>query len=328
MKDSGGRGPLSSRTFSFKSPKIKNIQLMKLRNILLCLALVGGLSTSCIKEDHSDCYNIYYLAMSYMGDGTTEIFPEKIDRVDMYVFDQQGSCVTSTRLSDSEMKAQLVKLPPLESGTYRIVCVGNAYETKVNSLESKDMAKISFAAQDYINGETVSGNDPLYWSAIDYVIEPYNEKKLEETKTTYFASSHYDVSVEITGVPLTKAGEMPVVQLVNVSPYTDFNNRAFGEPAVYTMETSFDGVSTMTSINNIMRHTNHKDVLLRVSRPNGEVLVEKNFADHINRYRIPVEDNEVLIPFKVAFDQVTAEVTVTVPSWYVVDVTPEFKPVN
>jgi hypothetical protein len=57
------------------------------------------------------------------------------------------------------------------------------------------------------------------------------------------------------------------------------------------------------------------------------VLVEKNFADHINRYRIPVENNEVEIPFKIVFDQISAEVTVTVPSWYVVDVTPGFNPV-
>ena len=313
--------------FFIPTSKSKTYKLMKLRNILLCLALVGGLSTSCIKEDHSDCYNIYHLALSYLGDGKTEIFPEKIDRVDMYVFDYQGNCVTSTRLSDAEMKAQLTTLPPLESGTYRIVCVGNAYETKVENLNSRDMGKISFAAQDYINGETVSGNDPLYWSAIDYIIEPYDEKKLEETKTTYFASSHYDVSVEVVGVPLTKAGEMPVIELVAVSPYTDFNNRAFGDPTTYRMETSFDGVKTMTSINNIMRHTNHKDVLLRVSRPDGEVLVEKNFADHINQYRIPVENHEVEIPFKIVFDQITAQVTVTVPSWYVVDVTPGFKPV-
>ena len=301
---------------------------MKLRNIVLCLMLIGGLSTSCIKEDHSDCYNIYRLALSYLGDGTTEIFSEKIDRVDLYVFDEKGNCVSSGRLSDAEVKAQLTTLPPLDPGTYRIVCVGNAYETGVENLNSKNMGQIRFAAEDYINGETVSGNDPLYWSALDYTIEPYDSKKLEEIKTTYFASSHYDVSVEVVGVPLTKAGEMPVVQLVGLSPYTDFNNKACGEATDYTMETYFDGVKTMNSLNNIMRHTNHGDVYLRVSTPSGEVLVERNFAEHINMYRIPVENHEVVIPFKIVFDEITAEVTVTVPSWYVVDVTPDFKPVN
>ena len=303
----------------------KTYTIMKFRNLLMCLLLVGGLSASCIKEDNSDCFNIYRLALSYLGDENSEIFPEKIDRVDMYVFDGNGNCITSTRLSDAEVKAQLTTLPPLEEGTYRIVCVGNAYDTKVENIDARDHSRTSFAAADYINGETVSGNDPLYWSAIDYVIAPYDEYKQIETRTTYFKCSHYDISVEVVGVPdpNTKAGNYPVIALEGVAPRTDFNNRAHGEPTTYVMETNHDGNLTLKGLNNIMRHTNHEDVWVRVYTPDQkELLAEINFAQFLNKYSdmIDVTKNEVLIPFQIIFKP--TEVTIKLPNWFVETVRP------
>ena len=297
---------------------------MKFRNIAMCLTAVAGLVlSSCIREDRSDCYNVYMLELSYLGDGTEEIFAEKIDKVRMYVFDDSGNCIVSRQISDEDVRSRVTQLPPLEEGDYRVVCVGNAYSTRVEGLSSGNLNSVFFAAGSYLDGSEVSGNDPLYWASVTYHVVPFDEYRQVETVKASFASSHYDISVEVSGVPAVKSDGYPLVQLVGVSPCTDFTNRAFGEPVTYQMETAHDGDRTLKAYNNIMRHTNHEDVWVRVYTPDQkELLAEINFAQFLNKYSdmIDVTKNEVLIPFQIIFKP--TEVTIKLPSWFVETVRP------
>ncbi len=298
---------------------------MKFLKLAICILLFGGLSASCTKEDHSDCYNTYRLAFRYNGDGTEDIFSKKIGSADMYVFDSNSNLVAQGSLSQAEIAAQEKVLPPLEEGTYTIVCVGNTYNTEVQGLDAKNLSATTFAAEDYINGEIVSGNDSLYWSSINYTILPYSEYKMEETRTTYFASSHYDIYVEIINAP-SVLGEKLSIELENVSPLTDFTNTAEGQAANYVVEAVKQDDSKMTASCNIMRHTNHEDVNLNLLAQDGRVVTTINFAEHLDKYKeyINTSLHECLIPFTIEFGDSFDEVKIVIPSWMIENITPEF----
>ena len=160
---------------------------MKLTSIVFCLALLGGALTSCIDEDIDDCFSINRLTLSYKGDGTTEIFPDKICRVEMYVFDAENKCVNSHTLSDDELASRTALLPPLKAGDYRIVCVGNTHHTRVEGLTTCDFNKIVFADGDYFAGKQVSGNDSLYHASTSYTVLPFTGREEDDqTKTIEF----------------------------------------------------------------------------------------------------------------------------------------------
>lgn len=299
---------------------------MKLTNTIFCLTLLAAAATSCIREDLDDCLSTNKLLLSYKGDGTTEIFPDKICRVEMFVFDAENRCVSSSILPKEQVESRTATLPPLAAGDYRIVCLGNTHDTRVEGLETGDYGRMIFAAGDYFDGNTVSGNDSLYYATTSYTVQPYKgREEKNQTKIIEFASSHYDLVVEVAGVPAQNRASGPVLEICGVTPCTDFENSVCGEATDYLLETEYDAAEAqLTARTNIMRHKNHEDVDVCFRLSEGDdPLVKVNLAEFLAAH--PVIDcskHEVLIPIRIEFK--SGEVTVSLPEWYIEHVKPEF----
>ena len=295
---------------------------MRLNRIYVFLLLMWGLASSCIGEDYSDCNNRYVVNLSYLGDSGKEIFPDKINNVRMYVFDNENTCVYQTGLTEDEVSGRRTMLPPLDEGEYRLVFLGNPHHTAVHGLtECTGFEDIVFGSEDYWNATVVSGNDSLYLASVRQTILPFSAQSQISYNTAYFAASHYDISVEVVGVP-----SAPKVVLTGVSPYTDFNNEAAVDVETdYVLETVHDGVSKATAKCNILRHLDHENVYLKVLDAEGNEMASVNFDEFLkeNADQIDCSKNEVIIPFQIEFKSLS-DVEVTLPDWWVTHVTPDF----
>ncbi len=300
---------------------------MKLTNTVFCLTtLLAIAATSCIREDLDECLSTNHLLLSYKGDGTTEIFPDKICRVEMFVFDAENRCVNSSLLSQHEVATRTAMLPPLKAGDYRIICLGNTHTTRTDGTASGDYGRMIFAAADYFDRKTVSGNDSLYYASTSYTVLPYGNghEEADRTQTIEFASAHYDLLVEAVGIPDPdeRAGALPTLEVCGVKPCTDFENRACGETTDYLLETQYEA-GMLSARTNIMRHKNHEAVDVRLRSAAGDLLAEVNLAEFLAAH--PVIDcskHEVLIPIRIEFK--SGNITIGLPEWYIEQVQPEF----
>ena len=273
----------------------------------MIVMLIWGLCSSCISEDRSDCYSRHWLKLSYVGDGTVEIFQDKIDKVHMYIFDQNSACVYEGELSEQDLRRQSTLLPDLVEGNYTVVCLGNPYETTVHGLSAGNWQEVLF-----------SGNDPNYHACLEYVVEPYSNNKQENSSTAVFACSHYDISVIIEGAPVSD--RLPSVVISGTSSHTDFTNKVCGEPMDYNMPLAREGESLVSACN-IFRHLNHQDVNLKLLAEDGTELAVVNFQDFISKYGIDCTQHEVHIPFKITFK--SADVEITLAGWEETPVIPD-----
>lgn len=290
---------------------------MKFNRYILGLVMIASTLVSCIREDLSECFSTNKLQLSYKGDGTTEIFQEKIGSVEMYIFDAAVECVYNRSLTEAELSQQEVTLPRLDKGEYRIICVANGENTDIVATDGNDLSAMYFADKNYIAGAVTNSNDSLYWASTNFVVTSDDKTEVAE-----FASSHYDVYVEVVGVDAKSDIQ---VQMSGLMPCTALDtNVAFGTATTYKpIVESIAAENTKKSNFNIMRHTDHAAVEVKVCDKNGAELAKVNLAEFLAANpSIDCSLNEVIIPISFSFK--LTDFTVSLPEWYIQDTKPEF----
>ena len=273
---------------------------------------------SCIREDLSECYSINKLQLVYTGnDESSDIFQQKIGSVELFIFDAAVECVYNRALTVEELSQQEVTLPRLAVGEYRIIGVANGANSDIVATDGKDYAAMYVADKSYTAGATTKTNDSLYWASHNLTVTAD-----DKTEVVAFCSSHYDVYVEVLGVD----AESDIhIEMSGVVPCTALDtNEAFGTATTYYPEVeSVAAESKKLSKFNIMRHTDHAAVEVKVCNNRGEELAKIDLASFLAANpSIDCSLNEVTIP--ISFSYTLSDFTVSLPEWYIQDTKPEF----
>ena len=282
--------------------------------ILLWVVLVAG----CIKENRDDCGRCT-LRFSYVGDGTTEIFQKKIEKVNLYVFDANHNCIVSRTLKQNELSTQSISLE-LSPGTYRAVCIGNAFEaTVITDVNCGNYKDIHCTHPCCLSGDIIHSNDSLYQGSKEFAVP----KNRELTETIPFSASHIDMYVEVKGYIETAARSTSPLKLEvnNLSTWVNFNNEVTDdELATYYPLSDVEKQSYVYRFN-ILKQTEHP--CLKLYDSDNKEIFSMQLADFLEKHpEINIDKNETIIPILIEFKSIGVEVNI--PDWAIEDVQPEF----
>lgn len=271
------------------------------KHAIFFLVMIACLFTGCIKEDQSDCRRSFTLLFRYNGDGTTDIFPDKVTKVNLYVYDTADrALIRSYELDQADLQSlQGIRLDDLEPGTYEAVCWGNAYESSsVLAAEQRETGVM--AAPEYHAGNPVDTNDELYHVAKTFTI---TNAWTDQQDICYFNCAHIDVTVRLEGFEDfvfadTRAdGNCPVgMRLENLPGYCDFSGTPFDEQTLYLpglTAVADDDATAYESRFHTLRFGDDGEVALRLTRPDTDApfytLPIRQFLD---AHDLSVEDRQ------------------------------------
>ena len=286
---------------------------------VLLIAAMAGLSSGCIREDRSDCTCDVLLSFVYTGDGTSDIFPEKIDKVSLYVYSAGDNSLAGTYEFDKSdltaLQGAHIRLVP---GDYRIVCWGNAADrTHVHTVY--DEAHVAEPAH-LSSGLSFNGTDDLYFSDLEVTVP---ETLVDVSGVCEFESSHIDMYVKLRGF---KNALPTTVKLTHTGcpEYTDFFNSPSSdkcdvEPVI--MDDPEEENSYLL-VYNVLRFTESEDTnIVLTTADDGREFYRLSVPEFVDRYGIDVDGKQEA---RVAIIITLGPTGVDVSEWNIEDVDPGF----
>lgn len=285
------------------------------------------LLTGCIREDRSDCSCDVFLDFLYTGDGQTDIFPDKIDKVNMYVYSAADRSLAGEYELD---KAALTEHQGihlyLRPGNYRIVCWGNAAD-RTHIHKVYDEAKVAEPVW-FKSDEFFTGNDELYFSELEISV-PETLRDVEETCN--FECSHIDMYVQLKGFkgaigPDGQKADI-VVAHTGLPAYTDFfnvpaqNERCEVIPEIHDDPDNEDSYILKY---HVLRFSEQEETAIDIRDLEGNSILDDgpiSVTDFISNYGVEIDDvQEASVAIKLTLGPVGVEVA----DWNIVDVKPGF----
>lgn len=278
---------------------------------IFCIFFLSALFTGCIREDLEPCNTFLYF--SYLGDENREIFPDKIGKVNLYVYNVNDALVEAITLEQHDLSARRGIELNLPDGLYKVVCWGNSYvDTQINNPSARGLASV--AAPRYFTGETISTNDSLYVGIKDIEIDTSRSSE----DTVYFSSAHIKMQIEVLGTgtqKLTKNENIPFrIEVGNLSSTVNFNKNFSEERTSYLPSVSSNEEMTgYTSRFNVLRFEDENDIMVSLKDNDSQAtLYTLNLQQFMKEYGISVHGkNEVLVGIRFRFNGMA----ITVVPW-------------
>lgn len=268
------------------------------------------LATGCIKEDMEPCD--VNLIFRYLGDGTKDIFPEKIKKLDLYVYGESEALIETISLDQGDLKRFQGTSLILPAGKYRVVCWGNSESNTLLKRVSALSTAVA-ASPHYFTKELITTNDSLYFGS--RTIEIFQDNSSADT--VYFSSSHIKMRIELDGLEdvATDDGYSPVeIEVGNLKPAVDFTHTFSSEKVSYwPIIFRENETSSFKSRFNVLRFNDDNDVYINIiDKASHQTIYTLLLKDFMKENQITVDGiNEATIGIRFRFNGTS----ITVSPW-------------